>query len=32
MAEKTCENQQSSDLELNRISACKAFLAVVLLH
>ena len=28
MAEKTCENQQSSVLELSRISACRIFLAV----
>jgi len=32
MAEKIWEDQQSSDLELSRMSACKMCLAVVLLH
>ena len=32
MAKEIWGDQQSSDLELSRMSACKTFLAVVLLH
>jgi hypothetical protein len=32
MAERMWENQQTGDLELNRMSACKTFLIMVLLH